>query len=186
VMLPPAIATVSVLVGVRYVGVPEEFDYTTVSDVTAAQTYVPNGSINELRVSTRNEMVGPQVGTLIEFYGENRWWMDFEIKGALLNNNSRVNSYYRNVNNGVTTVYESSDSGSTTSILTDLSFTCVYRWSPHFTTRLGYRAVWLTNVALAQDNFSDNIDLYRSSISQLNDKASTFYQGPFLGADFNW
>jgi hypothetical protein len=187
VPVAPELMNMSVLFGIRYAGIPEEFGYYTVSDVTADGQYVQNGSINEVHISTRNEMVGLQIGTMIEFYAQNRWWLDFEIKAGLLSNQSRETSYYRNVNNGVTTTYESSDSDNSLSVLTDLAFTGIYRWSPHFTTRLGYHAVWVTNVALAQNNFSTNINLYQyEQNTNLNANSSTLYHGPFIGFDLTW
>jgi hypothetical protein len=187
VLAPPELVNMSILAGLRYAGMPEEFNYFTLSDVTAQGQYVHNGSVNEINISTINEMIGPQVGTLVEFYAENRWWMDFEIKVGLMSNHSRETSYYRNINNGTATTYESSDSGNSMSVLTDLNFTCVYRWSPHFTTRLGYKAVWITNVASAQDNFSNDINLYQyEQTSNLDAKSSALLHGPFIGFDFNW
>ena len=90
------------------------------------------------------------------------------------------------MNNGITNVYPSSDSGNHTSFLGDLNLTCVYRWSPHFSTRLGYRALFLTSQALAQDNFTNNINFYTNSATILNHGSNLIDQGPFAGAEFAW
>jgi hypothetical protein len=184
--LPPELMAMSVLVGVRYAGMPEEFSYYTVSDIDSTGQYYRNGAINEIRVSTTNELVGPQVGALVQFYTENRWWFDFEMKVGLMNNSCSETSYYRNVNDGNTSVFQSSQSSNHMSVLTDLNVTGIYRWSPHFTARLGYRAVWMTNVALAQSNFSTDINVYRDETSLLSAKSGTLFHGPFIGFDFGW
>jgi hypothetical protein len=184
--MPPEQLTVSILFGVRYIGLPEDFYYHTESDITSSGTVVTNGSVNNIHVATTNQMVGPQIGALFEFYVENRWWVNFEMKAAVLNNKSIETSTYTNVDNGVTNVFTSSDSGNHTSFAGDLNLTCVYRWSPHFMTRLGYHALFLTSQALGQDNFSNNINFYTNSNTQLNHGSSTVYHGPFAGVEFGW
>jgi hypothetical protein len=187
VPLPPELMAMSLLVGVRYTGLPDKFGYFTMSDVDAAGQYVKNGSVNEINISTTNEMIGPQVGALVEFYTENHWWLTCETKIALMNNRCSETSYYRNVNDGLARAYSSTVSGNQTTTIADVNFTCVYRWSPHFTTRLGYRALWLSGIAQAQDNFSTNINVYQyDQTAQLNSKASAVYHGPFVGLDFSW
>lgn len=183
---PPEVLTMSILFGLRYAGVPEEFFYGTVSDITASEEYVVNGAVNEITVKTKNEMVGPQVGALMEFYAEDRWWFNCELKTALMNNSCKETSYYRNINDGVTRDFQSSDSANHTSFLADLSVTSYYRWTPHLTTRLGYRAFWLTNLALAPNNFSANVNSYLYENTMLSNRATIVYHGPFAGLEYNW
>ena len=85
-MSPPGKLTTSILFGVRYMGLPEDFDYNTNSDITKAGTVVPNGALNSIHVATTNEMVGPQIGALFEFYVDNRWWVNVDMKAAIMNN----------------------------------------------------------------------------------------------------
>jgi hypothetical protein len=184
--MPPEQLTVSILFGVRYIGLPEDFKYYTQSDVTSAGTVVTNGSINNIHVATNNSMVGPQIGARFDFYVENRWWVNFEMKAAILNNHAAETSTYTNVNDGVTTVYTSADSGNHTAFAGDLNLTCAYRWSPHFMTRLGYHALFLTGQALGQNNFSNNIDNYTNLSTQLNHGSNIAYHGPFAGVEFGW
>ena len=145
----------------------EEFDYYTVSDVLPSGSYLANGSINDIRITTKNEMVGPQVGALVEFYTEGRWWIDLEGKVSLMSNSLHESTDYRSVRDNVVTEYTSSASAHATSVLSDANITCIYRWSRHLTTRLGYRAIWMNNLTLAQDNFSTDINVYRAQVSQM-------------------
>ena len=183
---PPWDGIVSILFGVRYVGLPEDLSYLTVSDVTSSGIIVPNGATNDIHVATTNEMIGPQVGVLFEFYAVNRWWVNLELKGAVLNNHSQETSTYANLDNGISTTYVSSQSGNHTSFAGELDLTCVYRWSPHFMTRLGYQAVWLTDMARAQDNFSTTINFYTNHNTQLNRDSGILFQGPFAGIELGW
>ncbi len=183
--MPPEQLTVSVLFGVRYIGLPEDLYYHTESDV-ASDTNL-TGSANTIHVATQSTQWGPQIGACFEFYVENRWWVDFEMKAAILNNNSQETSTYTNVDgaNG-THVYTSQDSGNHTSFAGDLNLSCVYRWSPHLMTRIGYHALFLTGQTLAQDNFTNNINYYTNSATQLNHNSNIVYQGPFAGIEFGW
>lgn len=186
VPMVPEQLTVSILFGVRYVGLPEELDYYTSSDITSAGTIVTNGSTNSIHVRTTNEMVGPQIGALFEFYADNRWWINFEMKGAVMNNHCREYSSYTNIDDGVTSTYTSSQSGNHTSFAGEFNLTFLYRWSPHFNTRIGYRALFLTSTALAADNFNTNIEFYTHENTQLNHNTQTVYHGPFAGIEFGW
>jgi hypothetical protein len=180
--MPPERLVTSIIFGVRYIGLPETFDYLTQSDVPA-----PGGSSNSIHVSTNNQMIGPQIGALFEFYVENRWWVNVEMKAAIMDDQAQQSTTYVNVdNNGVSTQYVSSRHEDHTAFAGDLALTFVYRWSPHFSTRLGYQALWLQNVALAPDNFNADINIVKLGPAQLNHDAGTVYHGPFAGLEFGW
>jgi hypothetical protein len=73
-----------------------------------------------------------------------------------------------------------------TAVAAELDVLFAYRWSPHFTTRLGYKALWLDQIALAPDNFNTNIDIVKLGPAQLNHGSGTVYHGPFAGVEFGW
>lgn len=176
VPVPPGRLTTSILIGVRYIGLPEEFDYST-------ESLVANNSI---RVSTNNQMVGPQIGALFEMYVDNRWWTVFEMKGALLNNRATQTTSGDINFLGAATPLSASVQEDHTSFAGDLALTFVYRWLPHLTTRLGYRALWLTNVALAPDNLNPDVNMLVQGPAQLNHNSQTVYHGPFAGIEVGW
>ncbi len=180
--MPPEKLSVSILFGVRYVGLPEDFYYDTTSDVPA-----PHGATNSIHVATTNQLVGPQIGALFEFFVENRWWVNFEMKAAVMNNRAEQSTTYHNVDSqGVAHDYSGSEEENHTSFAGELDLAFVYRWSPHFTTRLGYQALWLTGMALAPDNLNTNIDILTQGPAQLNHGSGTLYHGPFAGLVVGW
>jgi hypothetical protein len=182
VPMPAERLAVSILFGVRYAGLPEEFDYDTQSLVP-----LPGGSSNSVHVATDNQMVGPQIGALFEMYVDNRWWINFEMKAALLNNHAQQSTTYVNTNAlGVTNTFIGSASENHTAFLGDLNLTFVYRWTPKLTTRLGYQAVFLENMALAPNNFEPNVAILTAGPAQLAHGAGTIYHGPFAGITYGW
>jgi hypothetical protein len=183
---PPWLGMMSVILGVRYIGMPEDLSYFTQSDVTSAGTIVTDGATNDIHVSTTNEMVGPQVGALLQFYLNQKWWADIGVKAAVMNNCCGEKSTYINIDDGITRVYESSQSGSHTSFAGELDLMCCYKWTPRFMTRVGYRALWLTGMALAQDNFNTNINFFTNDNTQLRQDAGIVYHGPYIGAELSW
>ena len=187
--MPPERLTASILFGVRYIDLPEDFQYFTQSDMVVnppPNPPTPGVVANTIHVATSNQMVGPQIGALFEFYVENRWWVNVEMKAALMNNRARQITDYQNVINGTVGAASFSRQEDHTSFAGDLVLTFVYRWSPHVTTRLGYQALWLQDLALAPDNFSTNIEIVRQGPAQLNHNAGTVYHGPFAGIALGW
>ena len=184
--MPPGKLTSSILFGVRYMNLPEDFQYDTHSDITKSGAVVNNGALNSIHVATGNEMVGPQIGALFEFYSTNHWWVNFEIKGAVMNNQAHQSTDYTNVDNGTTTVSSGNRREDHTAFAEELALVLVYRWTPRLATRIGYQALWLQDTALAPDNLNTNIDILTQGPAQLNYRSSTVYHGPFAGIEFGW
>jgi hypothetical protein len=176
----------TLLCGLRYVGLPENLSYQTESDITRSGTVVTNGATNDIHVATSNDMLGVQIGCLCEFCEENGWCLDIGVKAGLLNNHCGETSTYINVNSGTTTGYVSNQSGNHTSLAGELNVALCKRWSPHFTGILGYQALWLTGTALAQDNFNTNIAFYTSLDTQLAHSTLITYNEIYVGAQFDW
>ena len=177
---------VSLLFGIRYVGLPEDLSYQTESDITSSGAVVPNGAINNIHVAASNEMLGAQIGCLCEFWEANGWCLNVGAKAALLNNHCGETSGYVNIDNGATTSYFSSQSGNHSSLAGELNVSLSHRWSPHFTGILGYQALWLTGTALAQDNFNTNIAFYTSLDTQLAHSTLITYNEIYVGAQLDW
>jgi hypothetical protein len=185
--MPPEKLTTSILFGVRYFSLPEEFQYYTESDITKAGRVTANGSRNLINVRTTNDMVGPQIGALFEFYADNRWWVNVEMKAAVLNNRAHQSTTYTNTDNGIVSPpFTGTDHGDHTAFAEELSVEGTYRWTPHFTTLIGYRALWMQNVALAPDNLNTNIDTLTLGPAELNHRSATLYHGPYAGIVLAW
>lgn len=171
----------SILVGVRYMDLPEQFQYRTESTLPS-----PTGAVNEVRIDTDNALLGPQIGAMLEFYAENRWWINFEIKGAVCNNRAGQATFYRHTEFPDEFTHEDSRKEDVTTFVGDLSLTFVYRWSPFFTTRLGYQAIWLDGLALAAENFNRDINILTQGPAQLQSEGRAVYHGPFAGIMLSW
>ena len=130
----------SIIFGARYQGLPETFDYNTISDITKTGAVVPNGAVNSIHVATTNEMVGPEIGALFEFYVDNRWWVNVDMKAAIMNNQAHQTTTYTNTDTGVTTDVYRLAARRPHHFAEEIAVNALYRWSLHFTTQIGYRA----------------------------------------------
>ncbi len=166
-MAPERLA-VSILCGVRYFGLPEEFDF------------YPSASAPEhAYVGTDNQMVGPEIGAMFEFSSDNRWWVNFEMKAAVLNNHASYSFVSPNTGEFIHREDHTAFAG-------DLALMFVYRWSPHFATRLGYQAYFLTGLALAPDNANPDLSILAQIPAQLQHEANEIYHGPLAGIELGW
>jgi hypothetical protein len=179
--MPPERMAASILFGVRYMTMPEQFSYTTTSVLPAP------GVSNSIQINTENSMIGPQIGALFELYVDNRWWINFEMKGALMSDNARQSTSYRAVDNtGQAQVFTGERSQRGTAALADLAATLIYRWSPNVSTRLGYQALMLRDVATAAANFPTDIGVLTEGPAQLNHNSDVVIHGPQAGITIAW
>jgi hypothetical protein len=179
---PPGRMTMSILGGFRYAEIAEQFDFNTQTSVPA-----PQGGVNNFHVGTTNEMVGAQIGALFELYLENRWWVDCEMKGAIFSNRMHLINDYHNVNStGVATDFITSDQEVHTSFAEDLTVSLLYRWSAHVTTRVGYQAVFVQDVALAPENLNTDLSVLRLGPAQVSHSQNIIYMGPVAGIVMAW
>jgi hypothetical protein len=178
--MPPGILSTSFLIGARFMGIREQFNYFSVSDAPLP------GTTNAARVRTRNELYGFQIGQLFEFNVDQWWWINTELKGAICNNAAGVETVYTHTEGGVpdTSTFTRSKDG--TSFIGDLALTLVCRPTAHVTTRLGYQAIWVTGAAIAAKNFNTNVDILRLGPAQLNQRGNVVYHGPHAGIEIAW
>ena len=148
----------SILVGARYMKIDERFGYT--------------GGGNDYNVRADNEMFGAQLGWLSQFLILPRTWIDFEIKGALFHNAIDVN---------LTGSATDSDARDRTSFLGDLSLMYNHQVTRAITFRAGYTAMWVTDIALATQNFDSNVITGTAVPLEVNNDGNTVYHGPSLG-----
>jgi len=178
--MPEGRLTTSFLIGARFLGIREQFDYSTQSALPASPT------TNAIRIRTRNELYGFQIGQLFAFNVDQYWFINTEIKGAILNNSAGQDSLYTQSIGGVATTYTGNKSADGTSFLGDLAVTLVCRPTEHVTTRIGYQAIWLTGAAIAAKNLPTEIDILTSGPAQLNNRGTVVYHGPHAGIEIAW
>jgi hypothetical protein len=175
--MPPGRASASFLLGMRYMGIPEAFEY--LSESAAATNFV--------RVDTGNELFGAQIGALLEFYKEDCWWINCEIKGAICQNHANQHTILSQTLAGQATEdFTGAVSKNGTAFVGDLALTVLYRYGEHLAARFGYQAIWVDRLALAADNFSTDVGILINGPAQLRRDANVVYHGPFAGLEIAW
>lgn len=165
---------VSCLVGLRYMGVDEEFGYRTVSGILDPSE----------DVRTDNDLFGVQIGALAQFLVHHRAWIDLQVKGGLLFNQAK--SY-------VTATVPIEDGGEPeetvpitdqvecSSFVGDISLQFNYQFAPSWTIRAGYNAIWLTGLALASENFVSDVGTLANGPGSVEHGGQVVYHGPNIG-----
>ena len=180
--MPPGRLSTSLLVGGRFMSIREGFRYESASALPA-----PLGSINTLFTHTSNKLFGLQLGALLEVYSEGRWWVNFEMKGAICQNEAKLDTDFARVdNNGVATEFLGQRTKHGTSWVGDIALTVVYRFSPRVNARFGYQAIWVTGLALADENFQRDVNILTLGPPQVNNTGTVVYHGPFAGIELAW
>jgi hypothetical protein len=175
--LPTHGVEASFLLGGRYMQIDEQFGYSALANVPAAA-----GAMNDVSVVTDNKLIGLQMGMLLQFYQTSRAWIDLELKGGIFENMASQNSSYTNVDeNGVTSVFTGSEDEMRTSFAGEILLAANYNFSRTLTLKLGYQATAVTGVALAEENFEDNLSLLSLGPAQLNHNGHVVYHGPVIG-----
>ncbi len=175
--MPPGRVSASFLFGMRYMGILEGFEY--FSESPAATNFV--------RVDTGNELFGAQIGALLEFYKEDCWWINFEIKGAICQNSANQHTTFTHALAGAPGEdFTGAVSKNGTAFVGDLALTVLYRYGEHLAARFGYQAIWVDRVALAADNFSTDVGTLINGPAQLRRDANVVYHGPFAGLEIAW
>jgi len=178
--MPQERLATSFLIGARFVGVREQFDYFSQSDAPLP------GTTNLVNVRTRNELYGFQIGQLFQFNVDRQWWIDTELKGAICNNSAGQATDYTQTIAGVPSPYSTTQSRNGTSFIGDIALTLVCRPTAHLTTRIGYQAIWITGMAIAAKNLNTDIDILMNGPAQLNLRGTVVYHGPHAGLEFTW
>jgi len=178
--MPPGPLQASVLVGGRYARITEQFDY-----FTRSLRPEPTGTVNQVRTRVDNDMIGAQLGALIEYRLREECWLDFEIKGALMKNYaSQATRYVRTGEMDIDSL--TSADNDVAIILGDLSLSFVYQFSPAMTFRAGYNAIWIDGLALGYRNFNSDVGVLETGPGQLDHEGKVVYHGPHIGLIFAW
>ncbi|MDA1177966.1 MAG: BBP7 family outer membrane beta-barrel protein [Planctomycetota bacterium] len=175
-------AELSLLLGIRYVSLDDSLTYLTQSDLPAG------GTVNSIQLTTTNELIGPQVGFMSQFLATPRTWVDLEGKAGIYANDIELRSSFLRTNSAAAPIgsFDGTDEGNHTSFLGELMMHCNHQFTPRLTLRAGYNAVWLTDVALATQNFNNDINLTASGPVQLQHRGNTIIHGPSLGIVFGF
>jgi hypothetical protein len=164
VPMPHECLTAKLLLGLRYMSINEQFDYETTSQTQLSRS---SGILPTTR--TTNDLFGPQIGGEFYFYAYQQCWIDIGIKGAICNN--------RALQAGTLTDSAIRDA---TSFVGDLDLALVWQLTPHLTTRIGYQAIWVTEIAMAVRNVDP------LQIDTIDTAGRAVYHGPHIGLECMW
>lgn len=173
---------VSLFYGLRYMDIRERFDYLTVSRVPG-----PMRSRNSIGVGTDNDLFGAQIGGIAQFHVDPRWWIDVRLMGAICGNSAEQNTLYVNRDaDGATTRYDHGRSKTTSALVGEVGLDFRYQLTQRLWVRFGYQAIWVDGLALAEDNFADDLTALRSGPAALDHDGTLVYHGPHLGLGVRW
>jgi hypothetical protein len=175
---PPGM-TLNFLMGLRYIGVSEDFDYASQQSLTSA---TQNAVVN---CHTMNTLLGPQIGGLAEFNVAPQTWLSIEGKGAICNNAAS-----RDLDAVITQPTSTSYSQNGTAYVADLSLAIFWRPTSFLTARVGYQALWINGLVLAANNFAPSLEVLENPSLQpptpLDRTGTVLYHGPYAGLEVSW
>lgn len=158
--------------GIRVVSVPETLQYLGTSSVGTAS----------YDIATHNNMVGLQGGA--EFMFEQyEWQFGLRMKGGGLVNWANQSSRVRILSNAGAPLVPNRDEFAEAhelSFVGGMTFLGGYAFTPNFAFRTSYDLMWITNLALAQNQ----ITFSPSTPPQVSNHHSLFYQGASIGLEW--
>jgi hypothetical protein len=126
--MPPGPLDVSLLVGVRYMRIDDQFNFDSQSDLPAG-----TGTTTALQTNTVNDMWGAQIGIQFDCLVTTRWWLDVDLKGGIFNDHVALTN--QGTTNGVSTLI--TDTRDRTVWMGDLSIIGNWQMTPYWTLRIG-------------------------------------------------
>jgi hypothetical protein len=180
--MPPSRLRASWLFGGRVMRIDDDLAYLTTSDIPAL-----TGTENAIDTVTRNRLLGAQIGGLFEWHVEPAWWVNFEMVGAICHNEIDLDTSYTATSGaGGSTTYVHHRDESNTSFVGEIELSFVYERNRHLSAEVGYRAMWITGLAVGVENFQTNADLLTLGPPALNDSGVLVYHGPHAGVTLRW
>ena len=174
--LPSGDPTIMALLGVRHLGVREEFDYSSLPSLNPNPAYV--------HAHTNNNLWGPQIGTTVD-YGHQDTWVHFEGKFRPCNNDANRNL---EADANAIDVIHPRQTRSCTAMVGDVTLSVLWRPTSAIVGRIGYQALWVDQVALAGRNYAfDEFTLADAAAEPpINQRGTLIYHGPFAGLQLSW
>jgi hypothetical protein len=175
--LPASELGAHMLYGVRFMNLRERFEYRTESASPA-----PGGTATAIDVETDNDLVGFQLGSVLEWRIEERGWITVEMKGVIAHNSADQAT----LGNLGGAAFAGARGESRTAFIGDLSVSAMYQFTPRLLGRIGYQSMWVDGIALASENLEADPNLLALGPPQLVHDGSVVYHGPFAGLIWTW
>lgn len=157
----------SFLFGVRYMTIDESLLYSSINAVTS----------HNLLTTTDNQIIGPQLGTIIEtpLVGGT---LNFIFKAGLGFNSAEKTTLFDGT-------FGAGKEGTAT-FMSEIGVDGMFYPTPNIAIRIGYHLVAANQVALATDNFENNLAVLNSGVANVQTNAGVVYHSPFLGIIFSF
>jgi hypothetical protein len=176
--MPHECLTAKFIIGLRYMSINEQFDYHATSTSTGSASYVST--------LAKNDLIGPQLGGDMYFYIYPRCWINFEFKGAVCNNRAVQHTVGTRAIGATSTNFDNYDTTDITAFVGDLNLSLVWQLTQRLTTRIGYQAIWVNDIAMGARNFAPSASLLMNGPPVIDTAGRSVYHGPHIGLEFNW
>jgi hypothetical protein len=127
-----------------------------------------------------NHMCGGQLGADIDFFSPGSRFQFNGIVKAGAYGNTATNHFTSTLVSGAT------DSGTNAAFVGEVDFTASYQVTKHVAFRTGYMALWIENVALADDVASTTTQHAGGTLSPVNKAGGLWYNGATVSVDVTW
>jgi hypothetical protein len=184
----------SMLMGIRYVRLEEDFDYRTRVRRPDAFSGLPVIAGMDYLVKTKNDMLGYQLGG--ELYGCITPSVGFsaDLKAGIYGNHARQKTSSDSflVGDAPRATFLESDGVTSVALVSEATLKGYYKVTSRLTLRCGYRFLYLSSVALASENFNTVPSSLtvpeepRTRITDINNGGYAFYHGFDGGFEWTW
>ncbi len=178
----------SVLAGVRYFYLLEDFRYFTEGNDTDPITPGNQAGTMDYNIRARNSLTGFQVGADLWSAVVPGIKVGGEIKAGVFGNYGNQTTVI-DVTEPSATFNENVDMNDIAAVA-DANLMVIWRVNPNWTVRAGYFGLYLEGIALAPEQFNSSAppNLVFSSLrtSAANDNGTAFYHGGFAGIEWMW
>jgi hypothetical protein len=172
---------VSFFYGMRILTLGEQMDYRSVSQSPAVL-----GSEANVGVRTNNRLLGAQLGALVEFHVEPRWWFDVRMNAALCGNDTEQTTTHTLVSGGAGHTVSFGRGADSSAYVAEVALSCRYYITEHVMVRFGYQMLWIGGLSLASENLPDSADTLNQGPAVLDHDGEVLYHGPHLGVAVQW
>ncbi|HLA85509.1 MAG TPA: BBP7 family outer membrane beta-barrel protein [Thermoguttaceae bacterium] len=178
----------SLLLGVRYMNVDEAFFYHAERDaIVPAEGLTVSAASTSVTTDTANPLIGAQIGGTYEIRVTRGWWLDGELKFALMNNSaSQETLFVHDGDDDYQGTHLERAERNTIASAVDATFATKISLSRHVTLDVGYQLLYVSGLALASNNFSDDPDILLSGPGSVLTNGSVLYHGAHVGLMCVW
>lgn len=164
---------VTLLAGFRYLRLDESLNY-------EVDFLVPN--LTGVQWLTHNDLYGAQMGADLQLW---RLGGPLSMNGVFkagIFGNSVDNDFTYDVLS--TPIVEGGASDTTVAFVGEIGVNAAYQVTKHFAIRGGYQVLWVSEVALASDQAT--LQLQTLDVDDLHSSGDVFYHGALVGGEFTW